>query len=293
MKNYIVIAVLCTSTIACRKPAPLDISVPQSAKTIVVSSASPNSHTLAVAAGYTFHSALHADSVTDNRDALISQYMIDSGSATLSYDGSNELPLCRIAKGIFARNDLQLQPGKSYTLTIVDNKHNIVTKGSATYMSPPVVNHVAPVKTVSGSDTVVQLSFELDNIQPGEYYYVSYKTSSAIRSTGGGGKKEILLNFEPKKVLLYSSKDAVNNKLMKTITLSAAGSDTIDVEIAKIDGGYYKYLDAYIKTGYLVNQLTGEPVNLPSNMSNGYGYFTMHSSKRVRFDMNTITAKQL
>ena len=92
--------------------------------------------------------------------------------------------------------------------------------------------------------------------------------------------------------MLYSSKDAVNNKLMKTITLSAAGSDTIDVEIAKIDGGYYKYLDAYIKTGYLVNQLTGEPVNLPSNMSNGYGYFTMHSSKRVRVDMNTITPKQ-
>lgn len=292
MKNYIVIAVLCTSIIACRKPAPLDIAVPQAAKTIVVSSASPNNRTLVIAAGYTFHSALHADSVTDNQDALISEYMIDSGSATLSYDGNTELPLHRITKGVFARNDLQLQPGKSYTLTVVDKKNNIITKGSATYMSPPVVNHVAPLKTVNGTDTVIQFRFELDNIQPGEYYYVSYKTSSVIRPTGGGSKKEMLHNFEPKKVLLYNSKDAVNNKLTKTITLSAAGRDTIDVEIAKIDGGYYKYLDAYIKTGYLVNQLTGEPVNLPSNMSNGYGYFTMHSSKRIRIDMNTITAKQ-
>ncbi|MBW7913986.1 MAG: DUF4249 family protein [Taibaiella sp.] len=291
MKNYIVIAVLCTSIIACRKPAPLDIAVPQAAKTIVVSSASPNNRTLVIAAGYTFHSALHADSVTDNQDALISEYMIDSGSATLSYDGNTELPLHRITKGVFARNDLQLQPGNSYTLTVVDNKNNIITKGSAIYMSPPAVNYVTPVKTVSGTDTVVQLRFELDNVQPGECYYISYKTGSAIKPTGNS-KKEILLNFEPKKVLLYSSKDAVNNKLSKTITLLAAGNDTIDVEIAKIDGGYYKYLDAYIKTGYLVNQLTGEPVNLPSNMSNGYGYFTMHSSKRIRIDMNTITAKQ-
>lgn len=291
MKSYIVLAVLCVSTIACRKPAPLDIAVPQTRKAIVVSSASPNSRTLVVAAGYTFHSMLDADSITGNNEGLISEYMIDSGSATLSYGGGTELPLYRIAKGVFARNDLQLQPGNSYTLTVVDNKNNIITKGSATYMSPPVVNYVTPVKTVSGTDTVVQLRFELDNVQPGECYYISYKTGSAIKPTGNS-KKEILLNFEPKKVLLYSSKDAVNNKLSKTITLSAAGSDTIDVEIAKIDAGYYKYLDAYIKTGYLVNQLTGEPVNLPSNMSNGYGYFTMHSSKRVRFDMNTVVVKQ-
>lgn len=291
MKSHIIIAALCTLIIACRKPAPLDITVPQSGKTIVVSSASPNSHTLIVAAGYTFHSALHADSVTDNQDALISKYMIDSGSATLSYDGNTELPLYRITKGVFARNDLLLQPGKSYTLTVVDNKNNIVTKGSATYMSPPVVNHVTPVKTLRGTDTVVQLNFELDNIQPGEYYYVSYKTNSATKHTPGGTKKDIVHNFEPKKVLLYNNKDAINNKLSKTITLSSAGTDTIDVEIAKIDGGYYKYLDAYIKTGYLVNQLTGEPVNLPSNMSNGYGYFTMHSSKRVSVDLNSVEPK--
>ncbi len=291
MKNYIIIAILCTSIIACRKPAPLDIAVPQAGKTIVVSSASPNNHTVVVAAGYTFHSMLNTDSITGNNEGLISEYMIDSGSATLSYNGGAELPLYRIAKGVFARNDLQLQPGNSYTLTVVDNKNNIITKGSAIYMSPPVVNHITPVKTVRGTDTVVQLRFELDNVQPGECYYISYKTGSAIKPTGSS-KKEILLNFEPKKVLLYSSNDAANNKLSKTITLSAAGSDTIDVEIAKIDGGYYKYLDAYIKTGYLVNQLTGEPVNLPSNMSNGYGYFTMHSSKQIRLDMNTVSVAE-
>ena len=159
-------------------------------------------------------------------------------------------------------------------------------------MSPPVVNYVTPVKTVNSTDTVVQLRFELDNIQPGEHYYISYKTSSTVKKALGSSKKEILLNFEPKKVLLYSSKDAVDNKLSKTITLSVKATDTVDVEIAKIDGGYRKYLDAYIKTGYLVNQLTGEPVNLPSNMSNGHGYFTMHSSKRVRLDMNTVNVAE-
>ncbi len=292
MKNYIIIAILCTSITACRKPAPLDIAVPQAGKTIVVSSASSNSRTLVVAAGYTFHSMLDADSITDNNDALIREYMIDSGSATLSYDGNAELPLHHVTKGVFARNDLQLQAGKSYTLTVVDNKNNIITKGSAIYMSPPVVNYVTPVKTVNSTDTVVQLRFELDNIQPGEHYYISYKTSSTVKKALGSSKKEILLNFEPKKVLLYSSKDAVDNKLSKTITLSVKATDTVDVEIAKIDGGYRKYLDAYIKTGYLVNQLTGEPVNLPSNMSNGHGYFTMHSSKRVRLDMNTVNVAE-
>jgi hypothetical protein len=292
MKNYIIIAVLCTSIIACRKPAPLDIAVPQTGKTIVVSSVSPNSRTLVIAAGYTFHSMLNADSITDNNDALIREYMIDSGSATLSYDENAELPLHHVTRGVFARNDLQLQPGKSYTLTVVDNKNNIITSGSAIYMSPPVLNYVIPVKAVNGNDTMIQLRFELDNVQPGEHYYISYRKSSAMAKAAGSSKKEMILNFEPKKVLLYTGKDAVNNKLSKTITLSVKATDTVDVEIAKIDDGYYKYLDAYIKTGYLVNQLTGEPVNLPSNMSNGYGYFTMHSSKQIKLDMNTVNVAE-
>ena len=94
-------------------------------------------------------------------------------------------------------------------------------------------------------------------------------------------------NFDP-------LRDAWITEDMKTIRRDFLPADLeSELNAAGIHGSVAVQADqSEAETGYLVNQLTGEPVNLPSNMSNGYGYFTMHSSKRVRVDMNTITPKQ-
>jgi hypothetical protein len=47
------------------------------------------------------------------------------------------------------------------------------------------------------------------------------------------------------------------------------------VALSNIPKGYYEYLAAYKRSGNLLSQLTGEPVNLPTNVQGGYGYFAL------------------
>ncbi|MGL4598052.1 MAG: DUF4249 family protein, partial [Bacteroidia bacterium] len=68
-----------------------------------------------------------------------------------------------------------------------------------------------------------------------------------------------------------------NNNLVKNRELSGIGyNDTIAVTISNISKGYYEFLSAFKRSGSFVNQLSGEPINYPTNVENGYGYFIAH-----------------
>jgi hypothetical protein len=60
------------------------------------------------------------------------------------------------------------------------------------------------------------------------------------------------------------------------------------VHLAKIDKGYFDYLSAYEKSGNILSQLTSEPISLPTNIVNGYGYFTLYQPYRALIDLKKI-----
>ena len=147
-------------------------------------------------------------------------------------------------------------------------------------------------KKKKGADTLVQLKLSLRNVNKGDHYYVTYNTQQKYKKSSQAGAMSSLYTFEAKKVILYTGDEAKNGTLDKYIKLNVSATDTIRVEVAKIDRGYYKYLDAYIRTGYLVNQVTGEPINLPTNFVNGYGYFTLCRPHAILQDMNTTPVSE-
>ena len=75
----------------------------------------------------------------------------------------------------------------------------------------------------------------------------------------------------------------VTGELTQQYTLKLSPRDTLIVQVARIDEGYFKYLQTYKRTGYLINQLTGEPINLPTNIQTGYGYFAIYKPHRYVF----------
>ena len=98
-----------------------------------------------------------------------------------------------------------------------------------------------------------------------------------------GQNMSAMATFEPKQLeLLQSNATAA---LSHSFTIKASAGDTLVVQVCRVDGGYYKYLQAYKRTGYLINQLTGEPINLPTNVQTGYGYFALCKPNRYVFDM--------
>jgi hypothetical protein len=87
---------------------------------------------------------------------------------------------------------------------------------------------------------------------------------------------------------LISDKTFENNLYIHTKKLKSEiqPSDTIAVTLSNISEGYFKFLTAYRKSGSLFNQITGEPIDYPTNVVNGYGYFnTYYPDVRV-FDLS-------
>lgn len=275
MKKLAIIAACSLSLLSCRKPAPLDIEIPQEKESLVVSSLCQGNHSLFVAAGYSINSSVNVDSLTNDKKSLQDEMMMAAGTVTIQQEGMPATNLSMITKGVYGSRNLSLIAGAKYTITVKDDVKNITTSATTTYMPRPDVTDVAKQVRIAGTDTTVQLKFTINRATAGKYYYVSYTTSSQKKAAGRPQDLESLQSFESKKIHLYSSADAEQERISKTISISAKTTDTVFVEIGAIDAHYYRYLDAYIRTGYLVNMVTGEPVNLPTNLSSGYGYFAL------------------
>ena len=52
--------------------------------------------------------------------------------------------------------------------------------------------------------------------------------------------------------------------------------DSIAVTLSNISKNYYNYLVLRNESGSLYNQLNLEPLNYPTNVVNGYGFFNAH-----------------
>jgi hypothetical protein len=55
-----------------------------------------------------------------------------------------------------------------------------------------------------------------------------------------------------------------------------SAGDTVAVVLANISEDYYRYLSVSLDSRNSVSFLISEPLNLPTNVQNGYGYFNMH-----------------
>ena len=62
--------------------------------------------------------------------------------------------------------------------------------------------------------------------------------------------------------------------------------DSIAVILSHVTKGYFEFLNAFKKSGALINQLTGEPINYPTNVNNGYGYFNAYFPTTRIYDLN-------
>jgi hypothetical protein len=168
---------------------------------------------------------------------------------------------------------------------VKDYKTGKVASAVTTYFPKPALDTLSPEIIKGGTTPVVKLKMSISNVSPKEYYMVCYTTSDNVRqaTTSVSASVSALTSFVPKRVELFTSDDAVNGRLSKNIVLNVTATDTLLVHCGRIDEAYYNYLAAYKRSGYLINQITGEPINLPTNINPGVGYFSLYAPKRELF----------
>jgi hypothetical protein len=270
-------------------PEPIDIVLPPFESKLVIATQIIPQQFMVVGVSRSF-SAL--DNAQNNGDSA-SQNFLDSlavtrALVTISYSGRIDT-LFLVQPGIYVSlNTLQVDYGV-YTLMVRDSSTGQSISSTSTILPKVAFTNVFPVLQKTEKDTSIRVEYSFTD-RPGEdnWYVVNFyikksgeDTHFDLNAFNSIGSSQLLSNFE-----LLSDKTFEQDTFKSTsILYEASPSDSIAISISNISEGYFQFLNAYKKSGNFFNQITGEAINYPTNIINGYGYFNTHYPDIKVFDL--------
>lgn len=271
-------------------PDPIDIEIPSFQPKLVVASQIIPNQVMVVGLSMSFSALSNAENQGDTANSnFLDSVLVEHALVTVSYSGKTDT-LYKVQPGIYVSLNTLQQDYGVYTLYVKDSVSGNEVTATSVILPKVSFDNVTPIITKNPGDTVIQVQYSFTDI-PGvdNWYVVNYyvkkpeadSTSFDLNTFNSIGSSQLLSSFE-----LLSDKTFGGPAYSKTTTLEgAAPSDTIAVAVSNISEGYYKFLTAYKRTRTILNQLTGEPITYPSNVYNGYGYFSTHYPDIRVFDL--------
>src|SRR5258706_3149359 len=250
-------------------PDPLDVkNVPSLQPHIVVSSQVIPGQSIAVLLTKSI-GALEAGAGTDAQ-TLLNEIVINDASVTISYQGKTDT-LQFISTGVYGSVTTPMIAGEEYRLMVSSPSMGSVS--ASTFMKPQVkFESVDAHLYVTGNDTLAKVNYTF-NDQPGKNWYMI--DVQRFRS-----RQDLTQQLNPRIFIKIQTDDGFDG-LSHHDSLSVpfrrfSPGDTVAVVLANISEEYYNYLSVSLDSRNSVSALVSEPLNLPTNVLNGYGYFNMH-----------------
>lgn len=260
----VLIAVLLNSCI----PKPLQIELPEMESAPVVwCQIVPNNVTLIYMAK-TFSALEFQEGDSTSTSDLVQQFLVQDGFVTLTHNNVTDT-LIQVTDGFFASFDTELIAGDTYYLFAKDQLSGKEVSAQTTMMQKLFLD-TAYVNVIDTNTVDVRYSFT-DPAGPNWYavhFYSSYSDPLALDDP-----------FAAENVVetqLISDIEFASGQIEKSIELDFIDSDTIYVSFNNVSEEYYDYLAQRQRGGNIYNQLVQEPINYYSNVTNGYGMFSMH-----------------
>ncbi|MFM7023980.1 MAG: DUF4249 domain-containing protein [Flavobacteriales bacterium] len=291
MKQWIYIMLFCSLAIVACRPTPLGIDVnPQPPKLVVASQIIP-SNVMAVLVTRSF-SALEAGTFVDGSGQVspgfVDKIIVKDAFVTVSYGGIiDTLFGVDTIPGVYVSAKTLQIPYQHYTLRVYDPKLN-ESISAETEMLPAV--QIDTIYAVGKSDSTVSLKFRFTDL-PGQNWYL-FNVYKASQQSGLANLDVNTVPFDVGENQLLQSQlitDLVYNNNHIEITTTVPGvspTDTIGVTFANITEGHFEFLSAQSGTGDLFGQFFHEPVNIPTNVMNGFGYFSAYDPDVKIIDLN-------
>ncbi len=277
--KYILALALSSFLASCNfSPTPIPIDVDEPEQRLVVSSFALPPQELIVTLSRTFSALIaQGDSLDLNNNAIQESILVDSAEVKLTYAGKT-VELFKIAPGVYGSIEVERIPGASYVLSVKDFDTGLTCSAETTVLPQISLDTLYPTSRIlpNFGDTLYSFKYNfLDPVGTEDYFLVTYTRSNRIFEevlTPGGN----LFNSGSSYFNAFSDKNTGDGKeiTFEPSSLFALG-DTVLVGISNIPKQHYEFLSAYKKSGNLFSQLVSEPINLPSNVENGYGYFSM------------------
>lgn len=250
-------------------PDPLDVhGIPQLEQKIVVSSQLVPNFAVAVLLTKSV-GALDASDDSDPQE-LLDQIIIDDAAARIEGNGAS-YTLQYIGNGVYATSGINLVIGQSYTLFV-----NSIEMGEvkATTTVKPLVRF-ADLETsihISGRDTLADISYRINDPSGKNWYMMN-----AQRITQKNFEQRILNPWTTTKLLDDTGfEGGVKEDSFRMLFDEVKSGDTLAVMLSNIDQDYYNFMKIREDTRFGLASYLGEPINYPTNVEGGLGFFNLY-----------------
>jgi Domain of unknown function (DUF4249) len=251
-------------------PDPLEVEgVPTIKPQIVVSSQILTDQSLVVLLTKSF-GALDASDDSDPQ-ALLNQIAINDALVTITGpQGTDTLNF--IDTGFYGGLTSALEGGKSYTLQVKSPTMGEVS--ASTVVKPQVrFDQIESELFFNGfDDTLAQITHQFQDL-PGKNYYMLN-----VQRFRQQNLEEQLLN--PRAFIRLLTDEAFDGKLhsetFRVFPTDFSEGDTVAVYLSNISEEYYRFVKLRVDNRFSFVEFLGEPINYPSNVTGGKGFFNLY-----------------
>jgi hypothetical protein len=125
----------------------------------------------------------------------------------------------------------------------------------------------------NGFDSLAQISYQISDPEEKNFYMIN------VQRVQAASQLERLIN--PRIFTKLITDEAFNGDVHKdtfnVLFQDFSRGDTIAVSMAHISEPYYDFLKLRNDNRFSFVEFAGEPINYPSNVKGGYGYFNLHT----------------
>ncbi len=287
MKYLIICCVFSVCLFRC-VPTPLDIEIPEKDPEIVVfSQVIPNtlmSVILTRSISSLEFSEENGDTITNS---ILDNLLVDDAQVSITFDGQTE-SLIEVANGFYLSTFPLPEVSTELTLNIESDGKKL---NSTSLLLPQIsFEEIIPSIERTEKDTLVSIDYTIQDFPEDNWYMINFYTQgqSSLDSTGLD-----LNSFFQRGTNVNTKTVVVSDKIFEgaryegTIELpEISQTDSLVVTISNINEDYFDYLSLRNTSSNFFTELTKEPINYPTNIENGLGFFNTHFPDVKFFDLN-------
>lgn len=258
----------------------LPISVEPAEEKIAVASLIGPEETFFVTLTRSF-SALSAEDVSDLTNNSFDRLFLDRAFVTLEYEGiTDTLEKVFDIDGLYGTKLQAFEDFQMLSLSVFDSSTSETISAKSMLLPQVEIDSVTITRNPNGFDDSAVLTYNIIDRPEDNFFVVqAYQltdpdTSSDSTQNGFFFNNDTFLIYEELVTDIGASEDGVIRK--EELINFSSPVDSALVVVTNISEGYYRFLEARRRSGGIISSLANEPVNHPTNIANGVGYFSAH-----------------
>jgi hypothetical protein len=268
MYRILLLAVLSTLT-GCF-PAPLPVGeIPVAKPKIVISSQMVPKQGLVVTVTKSL-GALDAGE-NSNLETIIDQIVVDDATVTIHYQNHVDT-LVNLDNGLYGTTTTEWKEGIPYELQVSTNDFGEVKATTEVVKRVPFNDASLTLVRSSGIDSMLQVDYSLNDPVGKNFYVISVQRYRSNRELSDYIEPRIFNHLIDDSH--FDGEHYANN--FRMLWPRFHQGDTVALFMSSVSEEYYRFLEVQKNSEFSLVEFISEPMNYPTNVQGGYGFFNLH-----------------